>query len=293
MAASKTCDTLLTLFFPTILSYLTLAQWSSVEADVKAGKDGVVHEQKIRCVYLPPVEGGVEGESAYNGNHVDNGDTSMATSHSASGFAAVANGATPSRFEDTRTAPSSAISQKPSAGASTGIPGVNGTSGSTSTGPDVTTKATSSGLAGSSGSSGDNTAAGSAAERIKAAVPSSVEEAKAAALNAAGAVGAAATGAAASLGLTKESGGGGDTASLQRELAEAKAEIERLKAVIAQGGEGLRQRNVGAGSSSTSTSASSSSGPGAATSTVTQEGIPLPMVGAICAGVFIFTYIFF
>lgn len=172
------------------------------------------------------------------------------------------NGATPSRFEDSRTAPSSAISQKPetrsiNGGSDAGLP-------NESTYSDATT-----------------------IEKVKAAVPTSVEEAKVAASNAATAVGAAATGAAASLGLTSGSSAStGDSSGLQKQLDEARAEIKRLKEIIAsKEGEGLRQRNVGSSSQASSTSA-----PGAATATVSQDGIPLPMVGALCAGVFVFTW---
>lgn len=178
---------------------------------------------------------------------------------SASGFL---NGATPSRFEDSRTAPSSAISQKPetrslNGGSDAGLP-------NESTYSDATTF-----------------------EKVKAAVPTNVEEAKVAASNAASAVGAAATGAAASLGLSSGSAAPtGDASALQRQLDEARAEIKRLKEIInSKEGEGLRQRNVGS-----SSQASTGSSPGAATATISQDGIPLPMVGALCAGVFVFTW---
>lgn len=181
---------------------------------------------------------------------------------SASGFMNGANGATPSRFEDSRTAPSSAISSKLvarsiSGGSDAGLP-------NESTYSDATTM-----------------------EKVKPAVPKSVEEAKTAAANAATAVGVAATGAAASLGLTSgSSASSGDVAALKRQLEEAQAEIKRLRAQLeSQGGEGLRQRNVGGTSQ-----ASSAISPGAATATVSQDGIPLPMVAALCAGVFVLTW---
>lgn len=231
---------------------LLSSQWSTVEADVKSGKEGVIHEQKIRCAYLPPVsEGGAD--QTYNQSISEGPDASMATATpSASGFL---NGATPSRFEDSRTAPSSVISKQPetrsiNGGSDAGLP------------EDATT-----------------------VEKVKAAVPTNVEEAKAAAANAANAVTAAATGAAASLGLTNASSG--DSSALQKQLDEAKAEIKRLTDLLnSKDGEGLRQRNVGSSNLSTSSARS----PGAATATISQDGIPLPMVGALCAGVFVFTW---
>lgn len=239
----------------------TLAElWTTVEADVKSGKEGVVHEQKIRCAYLQPVSGGID--ETYNQSTAEGNDTSINATPSASGFL---NGATPSRFEDSRSAPSSAISQKPDTrslhgGSDAGLP-------NESTYSDATT-----------------------IEKVKAAVPTSVEEAKVAAANAATAVGTAATGAAASLGLTGgNSVSTGDSSGLQKQLDEARAEIKRLKEIIAsKEGEGLRQRNIGSGSQ-----ASTTQGPGAATATISQDGIPLPMVGALCAGVFVITWLFF
>lgn len=233
-------------------------QWATVEADVKSGREGVVHEQKIRCVYLPSVSSGAD--DTYNQSTTEGNDTSLANATpSASGFL---NGSTPSRFEDSRTAPSSAINNKTetrslNGGSDAGLPNESNYS-------DATT-----------------------IEKVKAAVPTSVEEAKAAAANAATAVSAAATGAAASLGLTSGSNAStGDSSALQRQLDEARAEIKRLKEQLSsKDGEGLRQRNVGSSSLS-----SSAGGPGAATTTISQDGLPLPMVGALCAGVFVFTW---
>ncbi|KAK9898047.1 VAMP-associated protein [Cystobasidium minutum MCA 4210] len=240
----------------------TLAElWATVEADVKSGKEGVIHEQKIRCAYLPPVsEGGAD--QTFNTSVTDGADASTVTATpSASGFL---NGNTPSRFEDSRTAPSSVISKQPETRS------INGSSDSGLPVQDTDAAAT------------------TTVEKVKAAVPTNIEEAKVAASNAASAVGAAATGAAASLGLSNASSG--NSTALQRELDEAKAEIKRLKDLLSsKDGEGLRQRNVG---SSSATSTSSAGAPGAATATVSQDGIPLPMVGALCAGVFVFTWLF-
>lgn len=196
------------------------------------------------------------GDQTYNNSVAEGADASMATATpSASGFL---NGATPSRFEDSRSVPSSVINNKPetrsiNGGSQSGLP------------EDATT-----------------------AEKVKAAIPTNVEEAKASAASAAGAVSAAATGAAASLGLTSGSDAtSGDSSYLQKQLDQARAEIKRLQDQISSnaGGEGLRQRNVGS-SSATSSSAT----PGAATATISQDGIPLPMVAALCAGVFVFTW---
>jgi hypothetical protein len=128
---------------------------------------------------------------------------------------------------------------------------------------------------------------------IAASIPTTTEEVKAVASNAATGISNAATSAAASLGLTgastttTASAGSASDSKLQQEVQSLKNEVQRLKDVIAQkereASAGLRQRNV-PGTSSTSSVA------GSQTAVMTQEGIPLPMVGAIAFGVFFFTW---
>jgi hypothetical protein len=76
-----------------------------------------------------------------------------------------------------------------------------------------------------------------------------------------------------------------ESSDLRRELAEAKADIERLKRLIREKDEGLRQRN---------TVASKGSPDGQPGPPLIQqqpvEGVPLQIVAAIAFGVFVFTW---
>lgn len=132
-----------------------------------------------------------------------------------------------------------------------------------------------------------------ATEKLQAAgLPTNTTELKNAATNAANTVSSAATNAAASVGLTSQSEKAPSTTSssvpdsLQKDLAAARAEIEKLKAALKEKeSEGLRQRNIGG------SSADNKSTPiGSQVATITQEGIPAQMVAVLCFGVFLFTW---
>lgn len=251
------------------------AQWSTIEAEVKAGHEGIIHEQKIRCAFLPPIED-MEG----NGG-------GLSTSGTPSTFS---NG-TPSRYETVKGSSSDPANETLDRSMNNGADSPHAVDAKENP--------------------GDATAP---LDSFPSSIPKSAEEAKAVASNAASAVTGAAAGAAASLGLasaapSSSSGSGSartstmatgntttttssDVATLQRELAAARAEIEKLKELVRQkeneASSGLRQRNLA--TNADSKPASGSSIAGAQTATVTQEGIPLPMVAAIAGAVFFFTW---
>jgi len=247
--------------------------WSTIEAEAKAGHDGLIHEQKIRCAFLPPIEDGENGGAATSGT-------------TASSFA------TPSNFTNGSGSGSGSRYETVKGGS-----GLN--EGNDTFDRSISGGAESPHAVDAKENQGDVTAPLDS-------LPRSTEEVKAAASQAATAVGSAAAGAAAAVGLAGkdnssasrsvggESGSStSDVAGLQRELASARAEIAKLKELVQQkekeASSGLRQRNVGGPGDSKPASGSIA---GVQTATATQEGIPLPMVAAIAGGVFFFTWLF-
>lgn len=238
--------------------------WALVEADAKAGKEGAIHEQKIRCAYLAPVEEtGLEGSNGAAASAV-----SMSSPDASANNSVFIDG-TPAKYETVRGAPSNL-----------------------DTSTDFNTN-------GRGESPIPQTAPESKQDRgVAASIPTTTDEVKAVASNAATGISNAATNAAASLGLTGASTTGASTSSagsasdskLQQEIQSLKSEVQRLKDVIAQkereASAGLRQRNVPSASTSSSVA-------GSQTAVMTQEGVPLPMVGAIAFGVFFFTWLLF
>jgi len=273
--------------------------WAAVEAEAKQGKEGAVHEQKIRCAYLPPLDGSgtlaslseeTSNDLTGNDSRLNTADDSHTNLIAGSSFT---NGGTPttSRFTDgsgdnsgLRTAPSSAFATEKTPSAHSAFATTTDTDNTASpamtdakSSPVATTveKLQSVGLP-------TNTA------ELKTAASNAAATVSSAASNATTSVSNAASSAATSLGLagtdTTSRSVPSDVAALQAELVNARAEIKRLQALVSSN-EGLRQRNVG--------DKAPIAGTHMQTATVTQEGIPLQMVGAIAAGVFVFTWLFF
>ena len=276
------------------------AQWAAVEAEAKQGKEGAVHEQKIRCAYLPPLDGSgtlaslseeTSNDLTGNDSRLNTADDSHTNLVAGSSFT---NGGTPttSRFTDgsgdnsnsgLRTAPSSAFAAEKTPSAHSAFAT---TTDADNTASPAMTDAKSSPVA-------------ATVEKLQSAgVPTSTAELKTAASNAAATVSSAASNATASVSNAASSaatslglaGSGSDAtsrsvpsdvAALQAELVNARAEIKRLQALVSSN-EGLRQRNVG--------DKAPIAGTQTQTATVTQDGIPLQMVGAIAAGVFVYTW---
>lgn len=230
--------------------------WSAIEADAKSGKEGVIHEQKIRCVYLPPLEDTPIGNTSAGDLTAD--ETSPpAPAGQESSFA----GPSPSKYETVRGLPPVDTSSAHAPASDRAVSNGNGRDISSSPVP--------------------QTAVEPAKESI---LPTSLTEAKNAVSNAA---------ASALSGVPPTSSTPSSSGSLEKELAQAKAEIERLKKLLAQKEQevssGLRQRNVGK-------SAESNDGPvaGVAQAVQMQEGgLPLQTVAILCAGVFVATWLFF
>ena len=250
-------------------------QWTIVEAEHKAGNPDAIAEQKIRCAFLPPIDGSTEGGLGAVQESAEDGSPNMSR-HGQSAFLAAES--TFSKFtngdaDGLHTAPSSAFADR--SAPATGGDAVEASRERSFTAPE--------------------TAPATAVEKLQAAgVPTNTSELKAAASNAASTVSNAASSAAASVGLASDramsSTGAATSAStgsdsLQRDLAAARAEIEKLKATIREKeSEGLRQRSVG------STGDSKTSPVGSQVATIKQEGIPAQMVAALCFGVFLFTW---
>ena len=251
-------------------------QWSIVEAEHKAGNPDAIAEQKIRCAFLPPIDGSTEGGlGSVQESAAEDGSPNMSR-HGQSAFLAAES--TPSKFtnggndDGLHTAPSSAFADRSAPAIGTDVNGSSLSSGQNATAP-----------------------ATGVVEKLQAAgVPTNTSELKTAATSAANTVSNAASNAAASVGLASQpssgltaglSSGASTSDSLQRDLSAARAEIEKLKTTIREKeSEGLRQRNVGSAVSSTSSAV------GSQVATVKQEGIPAQMVAALCFGVFLFTW---
>lgn len=280
--------------------------WAAVEAEAKQGKEGAVHEQKIRCAYLPPLDGSgtlaslseeTSNDLTGNDSRLNTADDSHTNLVAGSVGSSFTNGGTPttSRFTDgsgdnsnsgLRTAPSTAFATEKTPSAHSAFATTTDTDNTASP---AMTDAKSSPVA-------------ATVEKLQSAgVPTNTAELKTAASNAAATVSSAASNATASVSNAASSaatslglaGSGSDAtsrsvpsdvAALQAELVNARAEIKRLQALVSSN-EGLRQRNVG--------DKAPIAGTQTQTATVTQEGIPLQMVGAIAAGVFVFTWLFF
>lgn len=279
------------------MSHHVTIQWAKVEAEHKSGVEGVIHEQKIRCAFLPPVDAETGSTPANDSSFVGgSGFTNGVSTPSASRFDTVKSGQEGTPYHAATAGPN----------------GDSNTTGSTFSPPpyDTSSAAEPSSPSPASGgaplaekSAGVAGSAQAAAQSVVASLPKSTEEVKQVASNAATSISNAASSAAASAGLTSASTStsgtrsmasvSGDNASaLQQELQTAKAEIERIKKLLAQKEEelasGLRQRNVG-GSGSASKDIGSSGSQTMVAST-TQNGIPIEMVAAIAAGVFVFTW---
>jgi hypothetical protein len=76
-----------------------------------------------------------------------------------------------------------------------------------------------------------------------------------------------------------------ESSDLRKELSEARADIERLKLLVQEKDEGLRQRNTAAAKSPARQPSSS-----APIQQQPVEGVPLQIVAAIAFGVFVFTW---
>ena len=273
---------------------------------MKSGQSGLIHEQKIRCAFLPPIEedGNLRSLNADPG-------AAMETTIPPSNDSAFINGGTPSQYDNARSSHGShSMTFVDDTSVDRSVDFVNGQTDSPSPATNYQSGYPDSMIPAIPTTTAD---AKSVASNVSASVPSATSVSNVAsnaatsvsnaASNAATSVSNAATNAAASLGLTgsstqptysrstelpQSSNLNGNNSALQQELQSARAEIERLKGVIAQkdreANSGLRQRNIGSSEKSATVA-------GTDTSVMTQDGgIPLPIVGAIAAGVFVFTW---
>ena len=255
-------------------------QWAAVEAEAKAGKEGAIHEQKIRCAWLPPIE--------------DGSQTNGSASPSAQTTSVMTNGSPVQHFDTIKS-----------------HPGDESTYNDAAADKSITHSRTESPSPPSYGATAGGSVVPtilepkSATEAIAAAFPSG-EQVRAAAANAASTVAAAASSAAASVGLTTTASSssntagaasravsGGDATLLEQDLREARAEIEKLKAALAKAqrdseSSGLRQRTKIPGVADRDDSSSRIAGGQVAVAA--QDGIPLQMVGALVAATFLFTW---
>ncbi|SCV68144.1 BQ2448_265 [Microbotryum intermedium] len=228
--------------------------WAAVEKEDKASDRSIIHEQKIRCIYLPAAdEGGANGTIPE-----EEGVQSNSTKSPKTGSADDASAANPTlqAAESASKPPASQSSSAPSSSS-------NGASELTSTAGDA--------IAGAAAAVGLSGAAKSIAHATRAPEPKQTDTSAAK--------------------TTADSNSSSRVEKLQSELASAQAEIARLKehlALAETNSATLRSRGVGAADKArTETSAVQAV---ATEAPVVHDGIPLQVVAGLVLGTFVLTW---
>ncbi|GAA6010596.1 hypothetical protein JCM11491_002988 [Sporobolomyces phaffii] len=272
--------------------------WGVVEKE-KGSANGVeqIHEQKIRCTYLPAADEPVNQSIPEEQSTPSKADT---TANPDSSFVSTINSTAPSSTSASSPAPSSPPTGMPSLGEPTAViqPRVQARDLSDAAPTSSSTSTPSSNLPTTSTASQSSTTPSTSASYVDTAR----EKATAAATLASGALASAAVTAASGLSNVAHSidpevkgtssGGADEVSRLKTELSQARAEISRLESELAtSGGAGLRNRGTGATSSSSKGSVGSET-----SSKVVEmqgaEGVPVQTVAAIAFAVFLFTWMF-
>jgi len=287
--------------------------WSAIEKEDKSA----IHEQKIRCAFLPPIdEAGTSNSSAFLSADNAGADSSFANAETSSegrdsrfetvrGSGVSENYATPARssiLPPSYTNGQDSIPPQPSINLPTSstVHPENHALDSTSTSSDtkpisqIAQEASSKPVMETLREAG-NTIAAQASNVSATIVPAATSAGSTIAASAASAGSA----------IAEKTGYSGSTASsiphkddgpvvaaLRKQLSAVEGERESLKVQLKEAKDAnvLRQRNVGSASAASS---SARTNVASLPSQVQTEGVPVQVVAGLCFGIFIFTWLFF
>ncbi|GAA6037630.1 hypothetical protein JCM8097_006151 [Rhodosporidiobolus ruineniae] len=281
--------------------------WQSVERDDKArvaeGGQSQIHEQKIRCSYLPAADSDAVGSipeerqpwAEQPASRLQSDSPYTSTLNAAPSVGLGVTNATPSGAAGTANLPSSPPQAAHDA-LSSPTPKPPSYSSHTSTPPPAAEQLANKAqdAANVAGSAAASAAATVGLPKLAAAIEDRTPAPAAA--SSGGASSAATAAPAQSAPRTVNGATSDDAAALRAELAAAKAEIQRLKSQLdAAETTAATLRSRGAGAKGGAVGAEGS-GPGASTAVVEMkgsEGVPVQVVVGVAFGVFVVTWLFF